>query len=113
MLGNMSISFADFSKLQIKVGKIIEVDDIPQARNSMYRLKIDFGKAGIKQCVGGIKPYYTKTQLLGRQVVAVVNLQPKSIAGVTSECMMLAAFDDQDVSLLKPDKEMPLGMKVA
>ncbi len=109
----MSLSFADFSKIEMRIGKIVEIDDIPQARNPMYKLKIDFGPLGVKQCVGGIKSHYTKTQLLGRQVVAVVNLQPKSVAGVTSECMMLAAFDEKDITLLKPDKEMPPGTKVA
>ncbi len=109
----MAVSFSDFSRLEMKVGKIIEVEDIPRARNPMYRLKIDFGPLGVKQCVGGIKSHYAKAQLLGRQVVAVVNLQPKSVAGVTSECMMLAAFDEKDIALLKPDKEMPLGTKVA
>ncbi len=109
----MSVSFSDFSKLEMRVGRILSVDEIPQARNPMYKLKIDFGPLGTKQCVGGIKSHYTKPQLLGRQVIAVVNLQPKSVAGVVSECMMLAAFDDTDISLLKPDKEMPLGMRVA
>jgi tRNA-binding protein len=109
----VSISFSDFSKLEMRVGRILSVDDIPRARNPMYMLKIDFGPLGVKQCVGGIKSHYTKPQLLGRQVIAVVNLQPKSVAGVVSECMMLAAFDDRDISLLKPDKEMPLGMRVA
>jgi len=109
----MSVSFADFNKIEMKVGKIIEVDDIPQARNPMYKVKIDFGPLGVKQCVGGIKSHYTRTQLIGRHVVAVFNLQPKSVAGVTSECMMLAAFDEKEISLLKPDKEMPLGTKVA
>ena len=109
----MSLSFAEFSKVEIRIGKIVEIDDIPQARNPMYKLKIDFGPLGVKQCVGGIKSHYTKAQLLGRQVVAVENLQPKSVAGVTSECMMLAAFDEKDIILLKPDKEMPLGTKVS
>ena len=109
----MSLSIADFGKVEMRVGKIVEVDDIPQARNPMYKLKIDFGPLGIKQCVGGIKSHYTKAQLLGRQVVVVVNLQPKSVAGVTSECMMLAASDERDIALLKPDKEMPLGTKVS
>jgi tRNA-binding protein len=109
----MSVSFEDFSKLDMKVGKIVEVEEIPQARKPMYKLRIDFGLTGTKQCVGGIKAYYTKEQLLGRQVVAVLNLQPKPIAGVISECMMLAAFNVTNVSLLRPDKEMPLGTKVA
>jgi tRNA-binding protein len=110
----MSVTFEDFSKLEMKVGKIIEVDEVAQARKPMYRLKIDFGPAlGVKQCVGGIKEFYSKDGLLGRQVVAVLNLRPKPIAGVVSECMMLAAFNDEVVSLLRPDKEMPLGTKVA
>jgi export-related chaperone CsaA len=102
----------DFSKVEMKVGKVVSVDDIPQARKPMYRLLIDFGDGNPKQCVGGIKEFYTKEKLLGRLVVAVVNLQPKSVAGVVSECMMLAAFDETHVSLLSPDAELPLGTKV-
>ncbi len=110
----MSVSFEDFSKLEMKVGKIIEVNELPQARKPTYKLKIDFGPLlGVRQCVGGIKEFYSRDGLLGRQVVAVVNLRPKPIAGVVSECMMLAAFDEESISLLKPDKEMPLGTKVA
>jgi tRNA-binding protein len=109
----MSVSSEDFNKLQIRVGKVVSVEDIPQARKPMYKIQIDFGPAGTKLCVGGIKEFYGKQDLVGRLVVAVVNLQPKSIAGVASECMMLAAFDDRQISLLKPDKKVPLGMKVA
>ncbi len=108
----MPITIDEFAKAEMKVGKIISVDDIPQARKPMYRLSIDFGHGITRQCVGGIKQFYTREQLLGKRVVAVLNLQPKSVAGVISECMMLAAFDDNQVSLLEPDKEVPLGMKV-
>ncbi|MGP8125534.1 MAG: tRNA-binding protein [Nitrososphaerales archaeon] len=108
----MSISIDEFGKVEMKVGQIASVDDIPQARKPMYKLVVDFGDGVTKQCVGGIKPFYTKEQLLGRRVVAVVNLEPKSVAGVLSECMLLAAFNDSEVSLLTPDKEVPLGTKV-
>ena len=108
----MSLSIDDFAKLEMKVGRITSVEDIPQARKPMYKLTIDFGNGTTKQAVGGIKPYYTKEQLLNRRIVAVVNLQPKSVAGVISECMMLAAFDETVVSLLSPDKDVPLGTKV-
>lgn len=108
----MSITIDDFSKVEMRVGRIASVDDIPQARKPMYRLTIDFGDGTTRQCVGGIKPYYTKEELLNRRVVAVVNLQPKSVAGVVSECMMLAAFNDTVVSLLSPDKDVPVGTKV-
>ncbi|HYB45538.1 MAG TPA: tRNA-binding protein [Nitrososphaerales archaeon] len=108
----MSVSIDEFSKIEMKVGKVASVDDIPQARKPMYRLAIDFGDGTTKQCVAGIKQFYTKEQLLGKRVVAVVNLQPKSVAGVVSECMMLAAFNEEVVSLLSPDRDLPLGTKV-
>ena len=97
----------------MRVGKILTVDDIPAARKPIYKLTIDFGPLGTKQCAGGIKAQYTKEQLVGKQVVAVVNLEPKPIAGVMSECMLLASFTETDLALTCPDKEMPPGTKVA
>ncbi|MBI3859749.1 MAG: tRNA-binding protein [Thaumarchaeota archaeon] len=107
----MSISIDEFSKAEIRVGKVVMVEDIPTARKPMYKMTVDFG-GFTRQCVGGIKEFYSKDQMQGRQVVAVVNLEPKSVAGVTSECMLLAAFDETMVSLLAPDRELPLGTKV-
>jgi tRNA-binding protein len=107
------VPISTFAQLDIRVGRIIEVDDIPTARKPLYRFRIDFGPLGTKQCAGGIKAYYTKEQLLGKQVVAIINLEPKSVAGVMSECMMLASFTETELALLMPDKEMPLGTKVA
>ncbi len=112
----MSVPFETFSQLNFRVGRIISVEDIPTARKPLFKFKIDFGPLGIKQCVGGIKQFYTSEQLMGKQVVAVLNLPPRPIAGVLSECMMLAAFEETTLSalaLLTPDKEMPLGSKVA
>jgi tRNA-binding protein len=109
----VSVAFDSFAQLDIRVGVILEVEDIPQARKPLYRLQVDFGPEGVKQCVAGIKPYYSKEQLSGKRVVAVVNLEPRSIAGVMSECMILASFTESELSLLVPDKEMPLGCKVA
>lgn len=107
------LPFQSFAQLEIRVGKILTVDDIPTARKPIYKFTIDFGPLGIKQCAGGIKAYYTKEQLVGKQVVAILNLEPKPIAGVLSECMMLASFTDTDLALLRPDKEMPPGTKVS
>ncbi len=107
------VPFQAFAQLEMRVGKILTIDDIPGARKPLYKFTIDFGAVGIKQCAGGIKAYYAKEQLVGKQVVAVLNLEPKPIAGVVSECMMLAAFTDTDLSLLTADKEMPPGTKVA
>lgn len=107
------VTFQAFAQIEMRVGKILTVDDIPAARKPIYKLTIDFGPLGTKQCAGGIKAHYAKEQLVGRQVVAVLNLEPKPIAGVMSECMMLVSFTENDLSLLRPDKEMPLGTKVA
>jgi len=109
----VSVSIETFGLLDIRIGKVLEAEDIPLARKPIYKLKIDFGPLGIKQCAAGIKPYYAKEQLIGRQVAAIINLEPKSVAGVTSECMMLASFTEADLALLRPDKEMPPGTKVA
>jgi tRNA-binding protein len=107
------VPFQAFAQLEIRVGKILTVDDIPAARKPLYKFTIDFGPLGVKQCAGGIKAFYAKEALVGKQVVAILNLEPKPIAGVVSECMMLASFTDTDLSLLRPDKEMPPGTKVA
>ncbi len=108
----MTVPFETFAQLDIRVGKVLEVEDLPQARKPMYKLRIDFGDGTPKQCVAGIGAAYTKEELAGKIVVAVVNIQPKSVVGVVSECMMLAAFDESVISLLSPDKELPLGTKV-
>lgn len=109
----MSISITDFSKVEMKVGKITSVEDIPAARKPMYKLAVEFGDGVTKQCVAGIKPFYSKDELLGRLVIAVLNLRPKSVAGVMSECMLLAAYNETELSLLRPDKELSVGSKVS
>ena len=108
----MSVSIADFAKVEMKVGKIATVDDIPTARKPIYRLTIDFGEGLTKQCAAGIKDRYTKEELAGKVVIAVVNLEPKSVAGVVSECMLLTAYSDSELSLLAPDRGVKLGTKV-
>jgi export-related chaperone CsaA len=113
MSESSKVPFQAFAQLELRVGKILTVDDIPGARKPLFKFTIDFGPAGVKQCAGGIKAYYTKEQLVGKLVVAVLNLQPKPVAGVMSECMMLASFTDTDLSLVRPDKDMPPGTKVA
>jgi len=109
----LSISIDEFGKIEMKVGRITTVEDIPAARNPMYKLMVDFGESGVKQCVAGIKNFYSKEQLVGKLVVAVANLQPKSVAGVVSECMLLASYDDTQLSLLTTDKDMAPGVKVS
>lgn len=108
----MSLSIEDFRKIEMKVGRIASVEDIPAARKPMYKLSVDFGDGASRQCVAGIKDRYSKEDLIGKVVVAVVNLEPKSVAGVISECMLLAAFNEDELSLLSSDRAVPLGTKV-
>ena len=105
-------SIADFANLDIRIGKIVEVEDLEGARKPIYRLKVDLGELGIKNIAAGIKDFYTKEQLLGKSVAVIANLDPKSVAGFISEGMILAADDGTTVCLLTPEKELPPGSKV-
>jgi len=108
----LSIPISDFSKIEMKVGRIASVEDIPAARKPMYKLTVEFGERVSKQCVAGIKDRYQKEELVGKVVVAVLNLQPKPVAGVMSECMLLAAFNENELSLLIPDRDVSIGSTV-
>lgn len=104
-------SFEDFQKIDIRVGKIIEVKDFPETRKPSYKLKIDFGKEiGIKQSSAQLCDLYSKEDLLNRLILAVVNFPPKSIAGFESEVLVLGVPDkEHKCVLLKPDKEVDVG----
>ena len=106
------ISIEDFVKLDIRVGKIIEVEDA-ETKKPMYKIKVDFGHLGIKQAIAGIKPNYTKEELLNKKFVFVVNLEPKKIGNVLSECMILAATEGDKVVVLQPERDIEIGSRVS
>ncbi len=109
----MTISWDDFEKVDMRAGTIIEVNDFPKARKPAYRLKIDFGEAGIKNSSAQITNYYSKESLLNRKVIAVVNFPPKQIADFISECLVLGVYDEnKNVILLEPERTVTNGMKV-
>jgi len=106
-------TFEDFQKIDIRVGRIIEVLDFKEARNSSYKVKIDFGELGIKVSSAQISKLYSKEGLLNRQIVAVVNFSPKRIAGFKSEVLILGVMkEDGEVIILQPEREAPLGYKI-
>jgi len=109
---NDTITFEDFTKVDIRVGTIIEVNDFPEARNSAYQLTIDFGDLGIKKSSAQITTLYKKKVLLNRQILAVVNFPKKQIAKFMSECLVLGAIDGKDVILLKPENKVKNGSTV-
>ena len=108
-----TINFEDFTKVDIRVGTIIEVNDFPEARNPAYQLTIDFGELGIKQSSAQITTLYTKEALLNRQIVAIVNFPKKQIANFFSECLVMGAVEGKDVILLKPEQQVKNGSSIS
>jgi len=105
------LSYADFEKVQVRVGRIVEVLDFPEARKPAFKLRIDFGPPiGIKKSSAQATRHYTKDSLLNRLVVAVVNFPPKQIGPYMSEVLTLGVPDgDGAVVLLVPERDVPLG----
>ena len=109
-----TISWPDFAKVEMRVGTILKINDFPEARNPAYQIHIDFGDdVGINKSSAQITGRYSKKELLGRQVVAVVNFTKKQIANFMSECLILGAVDGRDVVLLQPETAVVNGLKIS
>jgi tRNA-binding protein len=106
-----TISFNDFLKVDIRVGRIVEAEPFPEARKPAIKMKIDFGDGiGIKRSSAQITKHYRHGELVGRQVLAVVNFPPRQIGPVMSEVLTLGVPDeDGEVVLLQPGHDVPLG----
>jgi len=109
-----TINWADFEKIEIRVGTITEVADFPKAKNPAYQLTIDFGpESGVKRSSAQITKLYNREELIGKQVVAVVNFPVKQIANFFSECLVLGVVGhDKEVVLLQPDKTVANGLRI-
>jgi tRNA-binding protein len=105
------LTYADFEKVEVRVGRIVQVDDFPEARKPAYKLLIDFGaELGVKRSSAQATVLYSKEALLGRQVLAVVNFPPKQIGPFMSEVLTLGVPDGTGhVVLVGPEREAPLG----
>ncbi|MEI6509742.1 MAG: tRNA-binding protein [bacterium] len=107
------IAYEDFLKVEMRVGTILEVSEFPRAHKPAYRLRIDFGPFGVKQTSAQITAFYGKEELVGRQVVAVINFPPKNIAGFRSEVLVLGpVLEDGRVVLLSPERQTANGTLV-
>ncbi len=111
---NNILTWHEFENVRIVVGTIIEVEEFPKAIKPSYKLSIDFGTIGIKKSSAQITKRYTKSQLIGKQVVAVINFPPKQIADFISECLVLGAVGENgEVTLLTTDLPVDNGLQIA
>lgn len=107
-------TFEDFEKLDVRAGKIVEIEDFPEARKPSYRLKIDFGdEIGVKKSCAQLPQNYSKEYLQDKLVLAVVNFPPRQIGPAVSEVLTLGVPDqDGNCILITPDQKIPLGAKL-
>lgn len=109
----MPISWAEFERVDMRVGVVVDAQDFPEARRPAYRLSIDFGSLGVKRSSAQITHRYTPRDLVGRRVVAVVNFPPKRIGPFLSEVLVLGAYDEAgEVILLRPDFDVTPGSRI-
>lgn len=105
-------NYSHFAELDIRIGRIIQVDDFPKARIPAYILTIDLGEIGIKKSSAQITDLYAKEDLIDKQVVCIVNFPPKQIANFFSEVLVLGADNAHGIILLTPEREARLGDKI-
>jgi tRNA-binding protein len=107
-------SLEDFRKIDMRVGRIVAVDDFPEARNPSYKLSIDFGAHGTRKSSAAVRRWYDRSDLLGRLVICVTNFPPRRIATFDSDVLTLGAIQaDGRVVLLEPDGDAEPGSKIA
>ncbi len=107
------ITWDDFAKVEIRVGRVVQADDFPHARKPAYRLRIDFGPLGEKTSSAQLTRRYRREDLVGRLVLAVVNFPPRQIATFFSEVLTLGVVLGEEVVLVHPDGDVPLGSRIA
>jgi tRNA-binding protein len=111
---NVTATMDDFQKIEMRVGRVLAVEDFPEARNPSYKLIIDFGPHGTRRSSAAVRRWYEKAELVGRLVVCVTNFPPRRIATFDSEVLTLGAINaDGRVVLLRPDDDAELGSPIA
>jgi tRNA-binding protein len=110
---NKWLEWQDFEKVDMRIGTILEVNDFPEARKPAYQLTIDFGtEIGIKKSSAQITKRYSKEDLKGKQIVAVVNFPKKQIGNFMSECLVLGSVNEDDIVLLTSDLKVENGLRI-
>ena len=105
------VTFAEFEKFDFRIGKILEATAVPESKK-LLQIQVDFGSEK-RQCIAGIQKYYKPEELVGKKCVFLLNLQRRMIAGLESQCMLLAAEDEAgNVTVLQPEKDIVEGSKI-
>jgi len=105
------VSFEEFTKMDLRIGKITEAEPVSGSRN-LIKMLIDVGNGEVRRAVAGIAQYYNAKELEGKHVAVIANLQPKKMFGIDSNVMILAAEDEKTVSILLPDRPVKVGSKI-
>ncbi len=107
------INWSDFSKIDMRVGTVLSAEVFKEARNPAYKITVDFGDFGTRKTSAQVTKLYKPEEIVGKQVVTVVNFPPKQIANMMSECLILGAVEEgNNVTLLCPDKKVVNGTKI-
>ena len=107
------LTWNDFMKVEMRVGTIISVEQFKEVRNPAYKMIIDFGEYGVKKSSAQITKLYNTDELVGKQVIAVVNFPPKQIATIMSECLVLGGVgENEEVTLITPEREVKNGTRI-
>lgn len=106
------ISWSDFEKVEMRVGTIISAEVFKEAKKPAFKIVVDFGEMGIRKSSAQITKLYSPEEIIGKQVIAVVNFPTKQIATIQSECLIMGAVDGSDVTLLTVDKPTNNGLRI-
>lgn len=113
MKTNEPLSWDDFMKVEMRVGTIISAEEFKEVKNPAYKMIIDFGEFGMRKTSAQITQLYEPADLIGKQIIAVINFPPKQIANIMSECLVLGGVaDNKDVTLIEPGKIIENGTRI-
>nr|WP_299070112.1 tRNA-binding protein [uncultured Allomuricauda sp.] len=113
MLGNNVIQWDDFTKVEMRIGTVISCEVFDSARKQAYKMNIDFGEFGIRKTSAQITKLYRPENVIGKQVVAVLNFPPKQIANMMSECLVLGGVgENNEVTLIQPERTTKNGTRI-
>ncbi|MBQ4915880.1 tRNA-binding protein [Maribacter sp. MMG018] len=110
---NQQLTWNEFMKVEMRVGTIITAEEFKEVRNPAYKMTIDFGELGTRKTSAQITKLYSVNELIGKQVIAVVNFPPKQIANMMSECLVLGGIgDNKEVTLIQPERAVKNGTRI-